>query len=274
MDLNDIWQQHKTWILGVLGGLLLFFIAQSMISNTYSTTSFRGQIAKANKELKKEHFSTQQKAAAERKKVELTKRLSRLRAKLEFKPRDDFLLEGKQRGPAVYYLRQEGMVRSKLVEAMESTGVEFGAEDLGMPSEPPIGRDEKQLYLHGLDLIDDSLTRLLDAAAEATDRDPDAHGLRAVESIKLETGSRTGRSGRGSRRGRGQEVKRREVMASVKLRCDSLTLQIFLERMLGNDSLRPLVISDIEVVDKGDRPGQPLVVTLELKALLPMSPKN
>lgn len=271
MDLNDIWQQHKTWILGTLGGIVLFFIAQAMISNTFSTQGYKVQIGKARGELKKEHYSLQEKRDVEEKKAALEKRLVHLREKLEFQPRPEFVLDGQQQGPAVYYLRKEGTVRSKLIEAMESTGVEFTAQDLGMPSEPPIGRDVKQLSLYGLDLIDDSLTRLLDAAAEARDRNPDAHGLRSMEVIKLDLGATSRRVGRGVRRTRAAADARKKVTASLRFRCDSLTLQIFLERMLGNDKLRPLVVSNVEAVDKGDTPGQPLVVSLELLALLPKS---
>ena len=271
MDLNDIWQQHKTWILGALGSLVLFFIAKSMISNTYDTGKYKRSIAKASKDLRSEHYSAREKRALEDKKAVLEKRLVHLREKLEFQPRPDFLLEGQQQGPAVYYLRKEGIVRSKMVEAMESTGVDFAAQDLGMPSEPPIGRDVKQLALHGLDLIDDTLTRLLAAHAEATDRNPDAHGLRAMEVIKLDLGATSRRKRRDFRRSRTPAETRKEVTATVRFRCDSLPLPIFLERMLGDDKLRPLVVSKVEAVDKGDTPGQPLVVSLELKALLPKS---
>jgi len=269
MDLNDIWQQHKTWILGALGGLILFLIGNSMISNAYSTAGFRVQIAKAKKALKEKHYGAKAKHEAEAQKAQLEKRLTHLRDRLEFHPRKAFLLEGQQQGPAVYYLRQEGQVRARLLEAMESIGVEFGAQDLGMPTEPPIGRDVKQLYLHGLDLIDDTLTRLLDSASEATLRNPQVHGLRAVESIKLDTGVTKSRRSRSSRRIRAKEDVRKSVKASLRFRCDALTLQIFVERMLGNDKLRPLVISNFEAVDKGDRPGQPLLVNLDLLALLP-----
>ncbi len=268
MDLNDIWQQHKTWILGVLGGLVLFFIGKSMISNSYSTKSSRMQIAKAKKVLKESHYTIQERRAVQEMKGELEKRLARLRDKLEFHPRSEFLLDGQQQGPAVYYLRKEGMVRSRHSEAMESAGVEFGSPNLGMPAEPPIGRDQKQLFLYGLDLIDDTLTRLLDAHVEATNRNPDAHGLRAVESIKLDPKIASRRS---TRRRKGDEEARKEVLASLRIRCDSLTLQIFLERMLGDADLRPLVISNVEAVDKSDTPGQPLVVNIELLALLPKS---
>jgi len=42
-----------------------------------------------------------------------------------------------------------------------------------------------------------------------------------------------------------------------------------LEAALGGDGQRPLLVTNLKAEDVGDNPGQPLLVNLELTALLP-----
>ena len=35
MDLSDVWEQNKRWILGVVAGIVLFFVGTSLIRSFY-----------------------------------------------------------------------------------------------------------------------------------------------------------------------------------------------------------------------------------------------
>ena len=45
MDLQDIWQEHRRFILGVLGGVVVFFIAKATVQNLFGAEA---AVRKAN----------------------------------------------------------------------------------------------------------------------------------------------------------------------------------------------------------------------------------
>ena len=45
MDLTTLWQEQKTFILCVLGGLLVFFVGQTLISSLYGVEENRRRVS-------------------------------------------------------------------------------------------------------------------------------------------------------------------------------------------------------------------------------------
>ena len=39
MDPHEVWQENKRWILGVVAGLLVYWVGTSIIAGVYSTSS-------------------------------------------------------------------------------------------------------------------------------------------------------------------------------------------------------------------------------------------
>ncbi|MEZ5989971.1 MAG: hypothetical protein R3F30_12760 [Planctomycetota bacterium] len=270
MDLNDLWQQHKAWILGVVAGIVVFLVGSSLIQGNYPIQGAKKSISASTATLRSSLYTRDERDQARQRGEALEKRLAQLEQRLVFQPRADFVLDGQNADPSVYYLRKEGGTKAALQESLEAAGVEILAMDLGMPAEPPIGREDKQLFLNGLDLVDDTLQRLLASARVAQQQSPEAHGLRALEKVTLDTGTGSKGRGRATPRGRGgDEDQGTRVKAQLKLRCDARTLEVFLEQALGEDGRRPLLVSNLKAEDVGDNPGQPLLVNLEMTALLP-----
>ena len=162
-----------------------------------------------------------------------------------------------------------------IAERMEIANVDYLSEGLGLPAKNPEFREEKQRLLIGLDLISDAMDRLLDASETVTLNNPSADGLRSVLGIKIDGGGRNSLSRarrRPRRTGRNRNAAAslgEEIKVSAKFRCDALTLELFLEALLGNQEKRPLVLSEIKVKDdNSDNSNEALLVNLVLLALL------
>ena len=274
MDLNDIWQQHKVWILGSLASLILFFVADRWIANSFSTAAYVRTLKGARLTIGKEHYTPVQKREAQKRKNELMATREALETKSYFRPGVDFLLEGKST-PDLHYINKTEEVKKATLERMEIANVDYLSEGLGLPAKNPEFREEKQRLLIGLDLISDAMDRLLDASETVTLNNPSADGLRSVLGIKIDGGGRNSLSRarrRPRRTGRNRNAAAslgEEIKVSAKFRCDALTLELFLEALLGNQEKRPLVLSEIKVKDdNSDNSNEALLVNLVLLALL------
>ncbi len=273
MDLNDLWQEHKTWILGVVGGLVIFLIANSMISSKFDVGPAYAKMGRARSKISgKEFYSKQTKFAAIEEGKELAKRLEGLEKRCYFAPGDDFLFEGKGDFSA-HYIRLTTRITTELKRSMNAANVDFLATSLGLPSTSPTDRDEAQTVLLGLDIVQDALRRLLTASGSVLDAHPGQHGLRAVDSIKILAGA----GNRRFRRAPGRKTKvdlGQQVSASLTFRADSMTLERFLDLLrasqAGGDSIaaRPILLRRIKVEDVGREPGEPLKVSCELLGLI------
>jgi len=51
MDLTNIWQEHRTFILSVMAGLVVFFAGQAVISGIYGIEETRRNVARLERNL-------------------------------------------------------------------------------------------------------------------------------------------------------------------------------------------------------------------------------
>ena len=263
MDLNDIWQEHKAWILGVLGGVLVFFIGHQVISGRFDTSDAQAAIRSRRAALAKPQYGRTQRSAAIADAKALDGALGKAEAQSYFKPRADFELEGKG-DMTVFYLQRTDDVRTRVQRAMDAANVEFAPKQLGLPVNSPVDRAEAARVLYGLDLVDDVLARMLRVSDGIIDKQPDAQGLRSVDSIRITAVSTKRPTGR---RGRKTVDLGDRVNVEIKAQLDAWTLQEFLEVLLGENGERPLVLKDIDARTP-DRPGEPMELKLDFLILL------
>lgn len=268
MDLNDIWQQHKAWILGIVGGLLVFVIANSYISQRFDTSSFESKIRKSKTALRKRYFGTTQRKSAKSDAEKLRKELDAVGARAFFEPREAFDLEGKG-DPTFHYIDASAKTRRKIRQDTDDANVEFSAQQLGQPQVSPVERDEIQEYLVALDLVDDALQRLIAASFEVQERRPDARGLAAVDKIGIQFESSCSK-----RRNKTAVDLGRIVKVSMRFHCDPVTLQQYLENCGGADDRRPLLLAPDFVAKAGEEPGDPMEVRLSHVAIRPIREEN
>ena len=264
MDLNDIWQEHKTWIIGCFAGLVAFLVGNAVVSSRYDTSGLESRISSARSRLMKTKWYGRAEGSAARADQEaLDVELAKVEAKAYFRMRPDYDLAGKD-GPTRHYLRQTSAVRKSVIDAMDGADVDFAARQLGLPVNSPVDRQETQLHLVGLDLIEDALTRLLVTSERVREQEPEAVGLRSIEKISIQVRKRKRPSGTGFARRRKQTVDLgQRVGVSIRFRVDGTTLERFLEAMTGGD--RALLLEDI---DARTIPGEPLDVRCKFLALL------
>ncbi len=269
MDLNEFWQESKNWILGVLAGVVLFFLADSWIRGNYDTGPARRSLTRAKTTLRKgKWYGAEDLRAARETGETLRARLDEARNRTLYRPREAFRLEGKG-DPSLHYLSLTSKVREEIKRGMDAANVDFLAQDLGLPSQSPVDREEIRRVLVGLDILSDALERLLRASEGVVTLPGFHHGLTAVENLRIQ-------GGRGFRRNRRPRVTSKSpgigerITARIKFRADSLTLESFLENLLGDGGeggSRPLLCESISIEDVGREPGEPLLVECTLVAL-------
>ncbi|HHI79086.1 MAG TPA: hypothetical protein ENK02_03830 [Planctomycetes bacterium] len=263
MDLNELWQEHKVWILGAFAGLLFFLIGRSFISSTFSIERSRKTILSAHAKTRKQPLYDR---AAYRKAQEeaktLRERIDRRAKALFFQARPEYRLEGKG-DASLHYLNQTSAARKRVKEEMDAENVDFLARNLGLPSKTPFDRDEIQEVLYGLDLVEDALDRLLESSRIITERFANQSGLASVESLKIRP-IKKGYAGRSVRKKQIPELLPR-VEVLLRFRADSLTTEGFVESLLGGKApggaeRRPLLLKGIKIEEVGQDPGDPLAV--------------
>lgn len=273
MDLNDIWTQNKRWILGVLVGALLFYVAGQIVQSIYDGRAAEAKVIGLTNKLRKQaYYDTKARKQAKETGEVLAQAQQRLEAELEFAPNDRFVLAGK--GDAdLHFDRVARDVRSELVDKAQQFSVELPASALRWTA--PVGREEIERTLLGLDVLHTSLDRLLDAGEEVRSRSAfGALGLQSVE--KFEVTHKKGRRSRGrfnrggSRRRKSDDIdvseRVDEYEVAFKFRADAPTVQLFLERCRSQSPA--VLLQDGFKFKSGRNSGDPLSVTGRLVGII------
>jgi hypothetical protein len=268
MDLNDIWQEHKVWILSVLAGVVVFFIADNMITNHFGIDAKRSQIGRLNSKIKSREYydrTTLAKARDEEKRLDTA--LARAKDETIFRVGDEFTLEGKG-DPSLHYLQLSSEKRNQIRSMMDSRNVEFLPLALGLPKASPTDPQELARMLRGLDLVDDAMRRLVAASDEVEATMPDQIdlvGLRKVSKINIRLISTEQ-----SRRRNNSDMLGERISVSMEFESDGVTLERFMHSLsakeTGDAKVRPLLLSSLRT-QSGDEPGEPMLVKCEFLVL-------
>ncbi len=268
MDLQDIWQEHRRFILGVLGGLIVFLIAKSTITGLFDATG-SVRAATTSAVVGKPVFDAQARTELQRRNEALTAEFDRLRDSVAFVPGEEFELAGKGAFDT-YFPQVERRVRTTILQAAQAGGVELADQDLVWPA--PSSREEVAATLVALAAMEQAALRLFDAGESVLAVDPEALGVSTVESLKYE--SRTSSRARlgGARLGRGSDEVElvEERLVSFVVRCDLKTLQVWFEALRGQNP--PLALQPGLMVKQGEQVGDPLTVRGTLAVLTVKDP--
>lgn len=268
MDLNDIWQQHKAWILGIVGGLIVFLVGNTYISRRFDPTEFSSSIAKSRRALKASYYGKTQRRNAREDLKSLEEELAVVGRRSFFTLREQFDLDGKG-DPTFHYIDTESRVQRDVRQVMDVANVEFSATQLGLPPNNPVVRDEIQATLVALDVVDDALARLVEASRQVQEALPDARGLASVDQIRIAIVPPSRKRSSGDRRRNNDIELGSTVKVSMRFTCDPMTLQAYLASCEGTDLRRPLLVDADLVAKSGDEQGDPMEVRITHVAIRP-----
>jgi hypothetical protein len=162
MDLTNIWQEHRTFILLVMAGLLVFFVGQGVISSVYGIDETKRTVDRHFRNLQRaEYPSTSQLDEARDLNEALTEEYEASLKKINFVPDPKYLLS-KDEKPDIQYDRLFNEARDTLVEGAKTLNITVD-ENLGMPELSPTRPAEIQRALIALDIV----TRVVLLAVES-----------------------------------------------------------------------------------------------------------
>ncbi len=186
MDLNEYWEENKRFVMGVVGALVLFFIAHSLVTSHYEgdLRAKRTSIARSKGDLKQAMYSSADLDAAEEQNQALHRASEQLRAATHFVPRSQFEIDSTRGSASSQYLRALGSVREELVRLAGRANMQLDSS-LGLPALSPTRELEIERYMEGLDVVDQLVRAAIQAGVKRTDQlrialDP---GLRAREGV-------------------------------------------------------------------------------------------
>lgn len=162
MDLTNLWQEHRTFILLVMAGLLVFFVGQGVISSVYGIDETKRTVDRHYRNLQRaEYPSTSQLDEARELNETLTEEYEAALARINFTPDPKYLLSRDEK-PDIQYDRLFNEARDTLVEGAKTLNITVD-ENLGMPELSPTRPSEIQRALIALDMV----TRVVLLAVES-----------------------------------------------------------------------------------------------------------
>jgi hypothetical protein len=153
MDFSGIWQEHKTFITLVVAGLLALLIGEVVISEVYPVDAERKALRRSVSDIRRlEAVERDFLAGAEESNDRYSTRLEAVLARVNFVPREKFLL--KPTGSAdIQYFRILSEERELLVELPKTLNISVD-NNLGMPELSPTREKDIQRALLVLDVVD------------------------------------------------------------------------------------------------------------------------
>ncbi len=154
MDLTEIWEEHKRFILAVGGALLVFFIGTRIVNAMYVNPAKRLDSSADRLERKlRRGVAPDSRDLSDLRKVEddLDERLGAMEKRVRFQPRPDFVLAAGADFDLVYNDRYRE-VRDDLLERANIEDVDLDPS-LGMPETTPTDRLDVQRHLKALDQV-------------------------------------------------------------------------------------------------------------------------
>jgi hypothetical protein len=256
MDAGAFVQENKRWLLGCAAGAICWLIGSSVIGSVYSTSGIARQIrTQAGAPDPLYDQKAQDAAAAEGE--ALTAELKRLRGELEFQVDARFRPDGKGMAFDDYLSTVGSQLKQELLQRCGKAEVQLLEFDKAWPT--PADSDGIRAVLFGLDLIAETVTRLVTAHGEVRKADPEALGLRSVR-VRYDD-KQKGRSPVRAAPRNGQPDLRdllEQETVTFEFNSDSATAYRFLE--LCRKPGKTLVIDSIKVGLPSTRTGEGVTV--------------
>lgn len=260
MDIGAFVAENKRWLIGCAIGALVWLIASSVINSMWDPAA----IATSPRKLGAPTTPVYDQAAlqaAQQEGERLAGERQKLQAELAFVVADEYR---RWNGPADQYLYVAGRdLEQGILQRANERDVQVSEANIDW--EVPTSVDDIRLVLFGLDMMDEIQARLF-AANDAVERaDPEAPGLTAILSLKLEA-RRNQRSVR--RPAREGEVDLDDLLEQqrvvLQFQSDEPTLAAFVEALRKPN--RTLVVDAWQVLEPS-RPGEPCTVKATLSGI-------
>lgn len=155
MDLHDLWQTHKRFLLGVAAGLLVFVILDSIIGALWDPeASAREVLSRASRLRRMEAPSSGQLARVRAERARLEERLETVLERLRWEEPERYRVPPEVNAPDLLYNEVRSRAREDLVQVAARHGIRVD-ESLGLPEFTPSGREAIQRFLRGLAVVEE-----------------------------------------------------------------------------------------------------------------------
>lgn len=256
MDVSAFVQENKRWLIGCGIGVVVFFIGSAIVGSVWNPGLARGKARALAGQAPAEGLHDQDALrAAQQEGERLKSERQRLQAELAFAPDPIYVLDGQAASPDVYLGKVGRELKQRVMQTANRLEVAVLDKDLAWPS--PTGVEQIRGVLLGLALLDETARRLFAAHADVRAADPEAMGLRAILSLRLEER----RDARQAGRVRPGEVDLRDLLTQERLmfqfQSDSATALRFFE--LCRQPGKCLVLEPFTMTPP-TKPGDPVTV--------------
>lgn len=173
MDLNDLWQGNKRFILGIGCALVLLLIAEGIIGSVWDVGTKSRTVASLSGKLRREEAPKQSELAdVEGDNMVLSERLEELYGQMTFETADKYVLPEHETSPDLLFNTIRSAARDELVDVAARRNIRVDAS-LGLPEFTPSGREAIQRALAGLNIVEQVVTAAIVA------------GVRGVPEIEI-----------------------------------------------------------------------------------------
>ena len=174
MSFEEIWQEHKTFILSLLGGVIVFFIGYLLITGPYEKQikKDKGRVSSLARKARRQRVASGQTQEIKSKLEALRTEKDKLEGELGYTPREGFTLRAISTAPDIHFNEVVQRMQTEIVEPALSLDIRI-AFDLGLGDTTPRTNTEREWYLNGLDIVN----RIAVAGVAAR--------VRSIEPIKI-----------------------------------------------------------------------------------------
>ncbi len=256
MDLHEIWQENKRWILSCVAGLLVFWIANSIIGSIYDSTAVATSIRSAHSVIRAEQYRLKQLRLANDNHRQIQATFDELRAAMHLPVPQGFQVPAGE-DHQLFWLRRKREVADHLLNLAAEANVDLGEGAFRWPS--PVERGDIEHALVGLCVLDQAVQRLIRAHHTVIGAHPDAVGLRQIQRLQIEARKKTGpvQDAKEKDQKRAEDYVK-EYAVAFQVYADYRTVDRFLESC--RNSTMPLGLSDLQISQVRQRAGEPLQV--------------
>jgi hypothetical protein len=174
MDLTDIWQEHKKFILAIAAALLVWLIGKGTLNANYDVDSVAGRIRSIDSGLRRKENIKASTVSGVRTEVEgLRARLTELVQEMDFRPDEVFVLPPGEPNPTSHCWSTIRYVQKVLVDEAERLDIRV-PEKLGLDNAAPTDREEIRRTLRALNIIHNVVLSCIQS------------GVRSVQRIRIE----------------------------------------------------------------------------------------
>jgi hypothetical protein len=174
MDLTDLWQQHKKFIIAVAAALLLLLVGNGVLKGYFPVDEVRAGARKTAEAMRKKPEVSDAAVRDLQSEVDALKtRYAELAGAMRFKPGDDFVLPPGESEPRMFFFTKLRNLQPALVDAAAKQDIRV-PDGLGLKELTPTDPEEIRRTLASLNVIQDVLVQAISS------------GVRRVDTIHIE----------------------------------------------------------------------------------------